>query len=709
MAENFPKFIITQGPEEGKEFSLANKESFKVGRAEDNDFMLDDTSLSRHHATIYLSQGQWKIKDEGSRNGSFINNQQIQPDTSENIQHLDLIKLGVYEIRFATQEITNEDIKTHQDKITEDSFSQSQDSSNKKAKTIENKEPDDLAALETDLEELENAQQDSSKARLENEPRPGKSLAIFTVLALAFCLFGLIIFFSYKYINTEPSPEEDLAEVTVVNMDDVKADTQREQDNQQQDNVTAQITEEDDATNTDTPFKTIPYTDTPEQPSTLRDFVVILDIKTEPLPATIYFKEENLCSTPCKRSVSVQANKVYTLYADFDLREIGDIYRKKIDFKVKPDTDVMELKIDAEIGILKVMKLPRKVEFYLEGYYAYDKLKANPAKISDVIYGRPIYLPYGRYIVELREKTKVAGSDNLITQIRYQREYNINKDNRTIELKVIDRDLQFFPAIIKSVPKGAKVFYGNDEVGVTPYSGKLPLGKNKIKISKDGFFTTVIDINMTMNSIYETTIHLKTSKIGELLNDAKDKVRHEDFEDAIDILINALKYGGSTREKAEVYYMLGSTYLKMKNYTDAKSYLEKASAHKDFYHLANLGIVQIYHANKDTVKALKLIVEIMVNIDANTPSPIRTEANSVFKQISPVKSVMYIYTDPPKAKVFVNDKPLSQATPLILSDLGLGNYRLQIEKSGYETYKTKQNIKIGEFLVIKVKLKKEQI
>jgi len=107
---------------------------------------------------------------------------------------------------------------------------------------------------------------------------------------------------------------------------------------------------------------------------------------------------------------------------------------------------------------------------------------------------------------------------------------------------------------------------------------------------------------------------------------------------------------------------------------------------------------------QDDTRALKAIVEVLVNIGEHTPAKIKTAANAAFKSISPVKSVMYVYTDPPGAQVFLNDKRIQQDTPLILSDLGLGNYRLQFEKAGFEVFSTKQNVRIGEFVMVKVKL-----
>ncbi|EKD51292.1 MAG: FHA protein [uncultured bacterium] len=770
MAANFPKLIITTGPEEGKEFDLSTGESFLVGRSDENDIILDDSSLSRRHASIHQKEGVWFIRDEGSRNGTIVNSTALTPAMTTPLTHLDVIRLGIYEMRFATQSFTNDEVKNFkpaEKAVTPPTLPTNEIATNKNSKNQSEPQTDLLDnPLTTDHQELkEDQKQLLPENHLEEKQKTGKSLLVFTLIALFFCVIGLVIFFSYhRSQNTSQDQDpgaQETSETEEVTQEDppsdqlpppeeaqTKPDTPPADTNAVQQNISEALTTvpktqgplqtaagkqsenlpiptddgaekaaNNDAqtspnvpTQQDDSFTTTPVSTVTEQPSTaLREFTVLLDIKTEPYPATIYFKGERLCTAPCRQQASVNANDTYTLAADYDLRELNDIYRKKVEFTVKPNTDVLELTIKAEIGQLKVSKLPMRIEFYLEGYYDYDQLKANPAKINDVAYGKSIYLPYGKYVVELREKTQIAGSQNTITQIRFQREYTINQDNPTIDLNVTDRDLQFFPANIKSDPPGAEVFYSDEKMGNTPFSGLLPLGPHQIKLIKEGFFPTIIDIDMRMNSVYETTVTLKTSKMGELINEAREQIRNAQWPNALDTLVNALKFGGSIKEKSEVYFLLGSVHNNQKSFDQAVPYLERAKENPDYYTQAALELVRSYHGLTKDIEALKLIVEVLANLRPETSADLRKEANNVFRLISPVKSVIYIYTEPEGAKVFINDKIIEQASPLILSDLGLGNYRIQIEKSGYQTYKTNQNLKIGEFVLIKVRLTPEQL
>ncbi|MBU0504388.1 PEGA domain-containing protein [bacterium] len=701
--------------------------------------MLDDSSLSRNHASLHLQNNTWIIRDEGSRNGTFINNLKIDTASSTPLAHLDVIKMGIYEIRLALQEFSEDEIKDMP--IAAEPLSKTQDDIQINNIDLENTNKNDLEMNEiapTDLEEL---QADKNSYLPEEseiiKQKTGKSLLIFTMIALFFCVLGFVLFITYDKMNKKEDIETEMAtddevieEVVDVEEDQgLKTKDQSQEAEEDQSPKTKDLSQEaeedqspktkdlsqeagEDQTQNESEVTFTPISLDTEKTSTdpnIKDFVVILDAKTEPLPATIYFKDERICTTPCRKQITVSPNTQHTLYADFELRELNDIYRKKIDFKVKPDIDVLEMSIRADIGSMKILRIPRRAEFYLEGYYDYDKLKAKPAKITNLVYGKPIFLPYGTYHVELREKIKVSGSDNPITQIRYERKHVLNKENSVLEMNINEKDFGFFPAIIKSNPPGADIFFAGEKVGTTPYNGRLPLGSNQLKVTKEGFFAHITDIEMRLNSIYETNIELKTSKMGELINEAKEQIRNEQHQNAIDLLISALKFGGSAREKAEVYNLLGSVYNQQKDYTQAIPYLERARSHKDFQHRASIQLARSYQGQGNKVSALKMIVEVLANINSDTPVDIRIEANSVFKILSPVKSVMYIYTEPADARVFINENLVQQTTPLILSDLGLGNYRLQIEKNGYETYKSKQNVKIGEFVMIKIRLKGQSL
>ena len=48
-----------------------------IGRASDNDVIVDDPQVSRHHCQLKLQHGAYSFVDLGSRNGSTVNGQAV--------------------------------------------------------------------------------------------------------------------------------------------------------------------------------------------------------------------------------------------------------------------------------------------------------------------------------------------------------------------------------------------------------------------------------------------------------------------------------------------------------------------------------------------------------------------------------------------------------------------------------------------------------
>src|SRR5919106_3318871 len=72
-----------------------------VGRASDNDVIVDDPMVSRHHCQLKLQHGAYGFADLGSRNGSTVNG---QPVTQIALGPGDVIRIGDTEIEFQVRE-----------------------------------------------------------------------------------------------------------------------------------------------------------------------------------------------------------------------------------------------------------------------------------------------------------------------------------------------------------------------------------------------------------------------------------------------------------------------------------------------------------------------------------------------------------------------------------------------------------------------------
>ena len=71
--------------------------TMRLGRALDNDLVLEDVSVSRHHASISASNGAFHIKDLGSQNGTYVGGERV---TEAVLTDGDAIRLGDAQLTF---------------------------------------------------------------------------------------------------------------------------------------------------------------------------------------------------------------------------------------------------------------------------------------------------------------------------------------------------------------------------------------------------------------------------------------------------------------------------------------------------------------------------------------------------------------------------------------------------------------------------------
>lgn len=76
--------------------------AFSIGRASDCTIPIKDRYLSRRHAEIVATGGQWFVKDLGSANGTYLNGQRIEAD--QQLKSGDRIRIGDTEIVFVSSE-----------------------------------------------------------------------------------------------------------------------------------------------------------------------------------------------------------------------------------------------------------------------------------------------------------------------------------------------------------------------------------------------------------------------------------------------------------------------------------------------------------------------------------------------------------------------------------------------------------------------------
>lgn len=84
--------VIIKGPNIGDKF-LINKSKFTIGRNPESDIFLDDITVSRKHAVLKKVGKDFRIKDSGSLNGSYINGEIVENAT---LKDGDRIQIGKY-------------------------------------------------------------------------------------------------------------------------------------------------------------------------------------------------------------------------------------------------------------------------------------------------------------------------------------------------------------------------------------------------------------------------------------------------------------------------------------------------------------------------------------------------------------------------------------------------------------------------------------
>ncbi len=72
-----------------------------IGRASDNDVIVDDPLVSRHHCQLKLQHGAYSFADLGSRNGSYVNG---QPVSEIALGPGDVIQIGDTRIEFQVRD-----------------------------------------------------------------------------------------------------------------------------------------------------------------------------------------------------------------------------------------------------------------------------------------------------------------------------------------------------------------------------------------------------------------------------------------------------------------------------------------------------------------------------------------------------------------------------------------------------------------------------
>ncbi len=94
--------VVKRGPNVGTRF-LLDRSVTSAGRHPGSDIFLDDVTVSRRHAEFRRENGEVRVVDIDSLNGTYVNHQPVQ---SEVLASGDVINIGKFVLVFLTRPTT---------------------------------------------------------------------------------------------------------------------------------------------------------------------------------------------------------------------------------------------------------------------------------------------------------------------------------------------------------------------------------------------------------------------------------------------------------------------------------------------------------------------------------------------------------------------------------------------------------------------------
>jgi hypothetical protein len=90
--------VVRRGPNAGSRF-LLDSDITTAGRHRDSDIFLDDVTVSRRHAEFYRHGDRFTVRDVGSLNGTYVNQERIE---ETGLNGGDEVQVGKFRLVFLT-------------------------------------------------------------------------------------------------------------------------------------------------------------------------------------------------------------------------------------------------------------------------------------------------------------------------------------------------------------------------------------------------------------------------------------------------------------------------------------------------------------------------------------------------------------------------------------------------------------------------------
>lgn len=103
MQARLPRLVVRDASGTEREVEIA-KTPFTLGRQSDNDLVLLDNRISRHHATILRGPEGYQIEDAGSRHGTLVNGERVSTVVLNSGDQINLGVADAYQLFFITEQ-----------------------------------------------------------------------------------------------------------------------------------------------------------------------------------------------------------------------------------------------------------------------------------------------------------------------------------------------------------------------------------------------------------------------------------------------------------------------------------------------------------------------------------------------------------------------------------------------------------------------------
>jgi len=96
LPEGLGMLVVKRGPNAGSKYVL-DADLTTAGRHPDSDIFLDDITVSRRHAEFARAGGDYRVRDVGSLNGTYVNRERTDDAV---LGHGDEVQIGKFKLVF---------------------------------------------------------------------------------------------------------------------------------------------------------------------------------------------------------------------------------------------------------------------------------------------------------------------------------------------------------------------------------------------------------------------------------------------------------------------------------------------------------------------------------------------------------------------------------------------------------------------------------